>query len=413
MYQSKQFAEWLLRLATSIFLFWTMVVFALPPQNQERSGQDEIRVMNPQVLKVSSLPAQRIPVGELDDYKPSLARLPDGELLLVVFHVTELGDGKFRDDTFLFRSRDGGVTWSDRQLVGTLVGHEPYLTVLKDGTIFVSSYLLAHDVNNKDGYDHGYVFRSTDRGHSWTTTRIGPEDFPPRAAAISSRNILELPDGTLLMGASTVGGNRAFLWRSVDRGRTWDRYLSCETVGIKQDPGRQFILEFGETFLWRTKSGKLLGLVRVGVNDFPIPGPTAVPKERQDNADHMVLFESADGGRSWLFDKVLGNANGQMFPSVLRLRDGRLLLTFTQREIKTPLGLRAVLGRETAKGLEFDFDHDFLMLDTKTPAGKFSGGGFGPTVQLTDGTLVSSYSYRGADDKTRVEVVRWSLPDLR
>jgi len=31
-------------------------------------------------------------------------------------------------------------------------------------------------------------------------------------------------------------------------------------------------------------------------------------------------------------------------------------------------------------------------------------------VQLADGTLVTSYSYRGEDDQTRLEVVRWRLP---
>ena len=49
------------------------------------------------------------------------------------------------------------------------------------------------------------------------------------------------------------------------------------------------------------------------------------------------------------------------------------------------------------------------MLDTKTPKDKPSGGGFGPTVQLDDSTLVTSYSYRQADNKLRCEVVRWRL----
>jgi len=31
-------------------------------------------------------------------------------------------------------------------------------------------------------------------------------------------------------------------------------------------------------------------------------------------------------------------------------------------------------------------------------------------VQLKDGTLVTSCSYRGKDDKTRLEVIRWKLP---
>ena len=72
--------------------------------------------------------------------------------------------------------------------------------------------------------------------------------------------------------------------------------------------------------------------------------------------------------------------------------------------------VRAIPGVETDEGFEFDLVHDRIMLDTRTPVGKFQGGGFGPTVQLGDGTLVTSYSYRGTDDKTHLEVVRWHLP---
>ena len=49
------------------------------------------------------------------------------------------------------------------------------------------------------------------------------------------------------------------------------------------------------------------------------------------------------------------------------------------------------------------------MLDTRTGS-RSQGGGFGPTVQVDDGTLVTSYSYRGQDEKTHLEVVRWKLP---
>lgn len=70
-------------------------------------------------------------------------------------------------------------------------------------------------------------------------------------------------------------------------------------------------------------------------------------------------------------------------------------------------------GTETEDGFEFDFTKDRIMLDTRTPAGKVQGGGFGPTVQLKDSTLVTSYSYRDKDDRIRLEVVRWKLPTGR
>ena len=121
------------------------------------------------------------------------------------------------------------------------------------------------------------------------------------------------------------------------------------------------------------------------------------------------MFSSSDGAKT--FDRIRDFGDyGEMYMSLLRLQNQRLLLTFTVRDLKPPLGVRAIIGSETEDGFDFDFAHDRLQLDTKTPVGKYQGGGFGPTVQLEEGTLVTSYSYRGADDKTHLEVVRWTAP---
>jgi hypothetical protein len=111
------------------------------------------------------------------------------------------------------------------------------------------------------------------------------------------------------------------------------------------------------------------------------------------------------------FDRIRDFGDyGEMYMSLLRLQDKRLLLTFTVRDLNPPLGVRSIPGVEMNDGFEVDFAHDRIMLDTRTPVGKYQGGGFGPTVQFGDGTLITSYSYRGADDKTHLEVVRWNLP---
>jgi hypothetical protein len=99
-----------------------------------------------------------------------------------------------------------------------------------------------------------------------------------------------------------------------------------------------------------------------------------------------------------------------MYPAILRLQDGRLLLTFTVRALHRPLGVRAVVGREAADGFAFDPTRDRLVLDARTPPGVYSGGGFGRTVQLDDGMLVTSYSWRDAQFVVHSEVVRWRLP---
>ena len=54
------------------------------------------------------------------------------------------------------------------------------------------------------------------------------------------------------------------------------------------------------------------------------------------------------------------------------------------------------------------FDRDRLVIDDQNVGP--SGGGFGNTVQSDDGTLISCYSYRGHDNNTHIEAVRWQLP---
>jgi hypothetical protein len=363
----------------------------------------DIEIANPRSLSNQKLDAERIPLGEADDYKPCIARLPDGELLLTAFHQHKRDGNKVMEQTLLFRSRDGGRTWSTAEKLD-LLGREPYLTVLKDGTIFITGHLLQQDVRNEWGYTTGFLHRSTDRGKTWQTTRIESEVIKPKASNHTSRNVLELADGSLLLGVDYDGGGGPyFAWRSNDRGATWDKTQRCEPRDFKSIYG----FFGGETWLWQAHSGKVWALVRVDSNELPIKGRPI--KAGNDQADHFILFSSSDGGKT--FDRIRDFGDyGEMYLSLLRLNDKRLLLTFTVRDLKPPLGVRALLGTETDDSFEFDFAHDRLQLDTKTPIGKPQGGGFGPTVQLDDDTLVTSYSYRDKDDKTHLEVVRWKGP---
>jgi hypothetical protein len=77
------------------------------------------------------------------------------------------------------------------------------------------------------------------------------------------------------------------------------------------------------------------------------------------------------------------------------------------------IGLRAVFSHDG--GATFDMTSDRLIIDAQsdTPAAGLpdpSGGGYGNTIQLKDGTLVSPYSYRGMDPvHTHIEVARFRL----
>lgn len=398
-------------------LIWAMLVaLAGAPASAGEVTKGWIEVRNPKKLP-ARIACERVSLGKQGDYKPCIAKLPNGELFIVAFDASHRPiDGGIREDMLLWRSRDGGRTWSKRQVL-PLVGREPYFSVLSDGTLLITVSFLKQDVRNKEGYVYSLLHRSTDGGHTWQSMKIGWEDVPgaaEKATVVTSRNVLELQDGTVILGVAAPKGV-CYLWRSRDRGRTWDKTLACRFAGI--DTSRLWWPIMGETVFWQARNGNLLGLFRVDQKLFPpIPG-TKVPQEKLDQYERLVLFRSRDGGRNWRMEE-LGSYYGEMYPAILRLQDGRLLMTFTLRAAvppnERPLGVRCVLGRETDDGFEFDFRHDRIMLDTKTPDDSISGGGFGPTVQLDDGTLVTAYSYAGPGgwrgQDFRIELVRWRCP---
>ena len=359
----------------------------------------KITIQNPRQLTGEPIACERVALGEADDYKPCVARLPGGELLLTAFHQHPREGNKVLEQTLLFRSKDGGRSWSPPEKLD-LLGREPYLTVLPDGTVFITGHLLANDERNKWGYTCGFLHRSTDRGKTWSSLRIESEGIKPKASNHSSRNVLRLSDGTLLLGVDYDGGGGPYLmWHSTDGGLSWDKSQKCAPKNFAS----QYGFFGGETWLWASQSGRVWALVRVDSNELPIKDRPI--KSGNDQSDHFILFSSDDSGRTFDRQGDFGDY-GEMYMSLLRLQDKRLLLTFTVRDLHPPLGVRALLGEESKDGFQFDFSRDRFLLDTKTGK-RPQGGGFGPTVQLDDGTLVTSYSYRGEDQKTHLEVVRW------
>ncbi len=90
--------------------------------------------------------------------------------------LQDRSDEKLHEWAGLWRSSDGGRTWSDRIRVERepgqdLVGREHWLTSIDDGTpdgvLFSTCHLLANDAHNPDDYMHSYVNRSTDGGKTW------------------------------------------------------------------------------------------------------------------------------------------------------------------------------------------------------------------------------------------------------
>ena len=397
-------------------------------------SNDVIKVKKPVALPVE-IPTERIPLGIEGDYKPCLALLPSGELILCFFHSESQPHDKIRENIFFYRSFDGGKTWQERESVN-LIGREPYFTVTRNGTLFITTHLLSNDVRNEEKVTHAYIHRSEDGGHTWETVKITAADFHGASAketSCTSRTLLELTDGTIIVGLSASHGYD-YLWRSTDKGKTWGKNIASEFEGVNT---KQYRSPFwGETRFWEALNGNIIGILRCDGKKFPIPGDLP-PETDIDHFDRMIIFRSKDGGTNWTREPELGSYYSEMYPNIIRFQDKRLLLTFTVRagmkehwgkapteehpfdftiiaDPDTQLGLNAVFGIETEDGFTFDFKHDRLILEEKTTLGISSGGGFGNTIQLADGTLITAYSYNAGKENedfvTHIEVMRWLLP---
>lgn len=433
-------------------------------------------------LPAALTPISRSTVGQRGHYKPWVTQLSTGELLMVGRCDPSIVDGtKVPNCTahggigpfaaVLWRAPEDLSRWTrTTQLRG---GAGPFMTgvefsihALADDTIIVLTGLPENCTH----------YRSTDGGYSFKTQTIPNCTRCAKTAACwhtgngASYNLIDVPrnhPGALPHGAYMFANNA--IWRSFDSAASWVLHATATQQGGWTQHSDNFFEQTGTPFL--APDGKLLHATRVGIDS------------RWDQTDGAQLFESVDGGRSWRclsnpaanfclhndadphqrFRCACGHprhpcpkpgakysctgmnasfgGTGDMWPKMLSLADGRTLLTFTKR-CSVPVfdthgvllgapcrydghgtGLRALL---MDKGdVPFRFDRDYLVLSQQTDAYDFfraSGCecGFGNTIQLRDGSLVSVYCYAnaaeinatkvGAPQGTHVGVLHWRLP---
>jgi Neuraminidase (sialidase) len=213
-----------------------------------------------------------------DDRDPSVACLPDGTLLCTFFTY-----GKNTEcDTQLVRSKDGGKTWGEPEMVLPGFATSTPVRRLRKGRLLLPVYNV--DGNGKRAY--AAVCLSDDGGKTWSSPRpIGLE----AGKTIDETDIYERKDGTLLAVCREV----MTASESRDGGKTWG-------------PVRELGFPGHCPYLLMTKNGVLLMAHRV---------------------PQTSLHYSLDEGQTWhgpvLIDNVIG-----AYPSLLQLRDGRVLCVY-------------------------------------------------------------------------------------
>jgi hypothetical protein len=355
------------------------------------------------------------------NFKPHIGLLENGDIIMftahahaeetVTAHNVPAGARSLTTHVVMYKSPDGGITWSGgRHIPELMCGHEPSVSVI-DGIVFVTVSIHGSgyfpDPHAKRDHTYSLIARSTDNGETFTTTIFDRDrcETENHERIDHSRNIIKLTDRRLYFGLGLGARHRSVF--SDDLGITW-YFRECAVPGAEyEEKERSF---FTEAVFFYTNSRRLMMLSRV---DFAYAGfggalPNSTNYIREtglDNFDGEVLFESADNGASWTPLRAVGFPS-LMYPSVVNLKDNKMLLTFTVREIPPEgtgciypkVGVQAIIFQETPDGsMEFDFSRDVIVIDDSTPDSMRNAGCFGNTLELPDGSLVTPYSFPKID----------------
>jgi hypothetical protein len=273
-------------------------------------------------------------------------------------------------------SRDGGESWSRPTVISADGPDNRNATfgLTADGALLVTFIKADQYVDGKwdlkkgrGDYTRMYVTRSTDGGATWDEPEplvgqgnerwSGAADRGPDAPHLYYSpygKMVTLPDGTILTGYGLLQygapySRAAIVLRSHDAGRTW-----VDPVTIAEG--------FTEPSLCHLGDGRMLAMLR-------------------EQAGSLHQCDSTDWGYTWSEPRPV-TARYEYPGDVIRLQDGRLLLTFGHRE--PPHGIQGMLSRD--EGRTWDGDHRLFLVGDAT-----YDCGYPKSVQRNDGTIVTVY----------------------
>ncbi len=272
------------------------------------------------------------------------------------------------DGSWVCAGKVGGEVWpASRREEASRRGLSVREHPLGDGRIVVNAPTL-------------FVQRSEDGGRTWQRREW---DVPGLRGIGFSRPAV-LIDGAILApvyGTVADGAPRVFVWRGVNGGRRW----RLHGVGT---PG-------GESAFLETEPGRVLCLSRTDYGE---------------SGGHLVQMWSEDAGATWSETLTAEVWTPNSPPHLVRLRDGRVLLTHGYRA--EPMGIRAVFSRDG--GETWDVDDTVVLRDDGGHASELrpegSAGsdiGYPHSTQLSDGSVLTVYYITLEDGITHIASTRW------
>ncbi len=351
---------------------------------------------------------------------PCMAKMPDGKIACAFRHAKErqkeYGRVTHVDPTAKIGyiiSNDGGKTFEKE--FQTILDSErseqdPCINVLSDGRI-IASYFEWELVpigqgadrwgkevferygrtlhNTYDCFHIGIAYSiSDDNGNTWKhypTLRL--EGLPVCSGVRGC--IIELENGDLIMPfygcLNPNESNRVGLLQSKDRGESWS-HLSV--MAFDPEHEKQFL----EPNIFRTKSGKIIGLFRTQSDFFK-------PNVKFDETYlNLHISVSDDDGKTFGEVQEIENCWTSSPVHALQLQSGNVLLTYGYR--RKPYGIRGRIcnGELTniSEAEEFILRDDGPNLDL----------GYPHAIQLDDGEILVSYYISDPDGIRTIAVTR-------
>jgi len=315
----------------------------------------------------------------------------------------------------LFRSEDGGRTWTSRVLPMTSDRHFLGFTVLADDAL-----LLVTEVSRDDPAwrELVQVHRSDDGGATWRQTcEIHSDPFDHIGEGFLS--MTQLSDSRVLLPMAR--------WTDSEDGREL-----LHSVFVSKDGGQTFPVahethdDCHEAHVIELQSGRLLGAFRYqrprrdgetaaeiqALGGEPAWAHPTTGKLAKSVFKHVWIGASDDGGRTWIdFGAIRDSAGrgligfGEAHGQLVQAADGRVVLVHDCRYPYERAQMRARISSNEGRTWEPEV---YRLCD---------GMGYPASVALPDGTILTitgstrlTPSFEPLDG-WRVEAVRWRLPD--
>ena len=316
---------------------------------------------------------------------PNLTVLKDGTIVAAIFN--QPSHGSMAGDVDCWASKDNGQTW---QKTGTPAPHEPDANRMnvaagraKNGDLIV----IASGWSNK--YPPGksgaafraaildpWICRSSDGGRTWTVDKQAVSNKAPDGNPwVPFGDVVQGDDGLLRAAVYSWPGysprnERVFIIQSRDDGKTWGDFIPLDEDNIRN-----------ETAMLNLGGGKWLIAVRYSA---------------------LYCYASADNCATW---QARGRiTEGNQHPAhLLRLKDGRILLTYGDRT-GTIHGVEVLTSSDEGK----TWTGPLRVVDWQ------GDGGYPSSVQLPDGQILTAYYARKIEghDRYHMGVAAWDPQKL-